>query len=419
MVNPIVYAVPVFLLLMALEWVVARRRGLVVYRAADTVASLSLGIVSQGVAVFSKLATLGLYTAVYQHAALWRLPVDSIWVWVGALVAYDFCYYWLHRLGHEVQILWAAHVVHHSSEDYNLGTALRQTGSGFLLGWLFYLPMALAGVPPLVFAVVGLIDLLYQFWVHTRLVGRLGWFDRVFCSPSNHRVHHGQNAWCIDCNYGGILILWDRLFGSFVDERPDAPIVYGVRGALGSYSPLRANLQVYAGMAQDWRLARTWADRLGVLWRRPGWRPAGAEDAAPRPKTDLDHFRPDDPPLPRPLAAHLLLQFALLIALALHFLAVAPQLSLALAAAVAVALLLQLELLSRVGDGGGDRAGTAWRTEGLRWAVGVLLLAVSPAHGLPWLLAWSAAGLVGAWLLQRAARPAGGAAVTGPGPAAG
>ena len=413
MVNPIIYAVPVFLALMALEWAVARRRGVVVYRAADTVASLSLGIVSQGVAVFSKLATLGIYTAVYQHGALWHLPVDSPWVWVGALIAYDFCYYWLHRLGHTVQILWAAHVVHHSSEDYNLGTALRQTGSDFLLGWLFYLPMALAGVPPLVFAVVGLIDLLYQFWVHTRLVGRLGWFDRVFCSPSNHRVHHGQNDWCIDRNYGGILVLWDRLFGTFVDERDagevDASIVYGVRGALGSYSPLRANLQVYAGMLQDWRLARTWADRLGVLWRPPGWRPAGAEAAAPRAKTDLGQFRPYDPPLPGPLAVHLLLQFVLLIALALHFLAVAPQLELALAAVYALALLGQLELLSHVGE----RGAAATRSELLRWATGALLLALSPVHGAPWLLAWGVGGVAGLLLSRRAA------AVTAPGPAAG
>lgn len=415
MLNPILFAVPVFLLLMALEWALARRRGLVVYRAADTVASLSLGMVNQGMGVFSKLLTLGIYTAVYEHAALWKLPVASPWVWIGALVAYDFCYYWLHRLGHTVQILWAAHVVHHSSEDYNLGTALRQTGSGFLLGWVFYLPMALLGVPPLVAAVVGLIDLLYQFWVHTRLVGSLGWFDRVFCSPSNHRVHHGQNDWCIDRNYGGILVLWDRLFGSFADERPGEPIVYGVRGALHSFSPVRANLQVYASMWQDWRLARTWADRLGVLWRRPGWRPAGAEQAAPRAKTDLAHFQPYDPPLPPALAAHLLLQFVPLMALVLHFLAVAPRLDLGLAAAVALALLVQLHLLSAVGD----RGLAAWRSEAGRWALGALLLALSPVHGAPWLLAWAAAGIAGLLLWRRAARPGPANVVTGPGTAAG
>ena len=415
MPNPILFAVPVFLLLMALEWWWARRRGMAVYRAADTVASLSLGMVNQGVGVFSKLLALGLYTAVYEHAALWRLPADSAWVWIGALIAYDFCYYWLHRLGHTVQILWAAHVVHHSSEDYNLGTALRQTGSGFLLGWVFYLPMAVAGVPPLVFAVVGLIDLLYQFWVHTRLVGRLGWFDRVFCSPSNHRVHHGQNDWCIDRNYGGILILWDRLFGTFADERPGEPIVYGVRGALGTFSPVRANLQVYAGMWQDWRLARTWADRLGVLWRRPGWRPAGAEAAAPRRKTDLTNFQPHAPPLPPALAWHALAQLALLVALAMHFLAVVPGIGLLLGAACGLALALQFELLSAVGD----RGVAARSLEAGRWALGAVLLAASPVHGGVWLALWCVAGTAGMLAFRLAARPGAAAALTGPGTAAG
>ena len=336
------------------------------------------------------------------------------------MLAYDFCYYWAHRMGHEVQILWAAHVVRHSSEDYNLSTALRQTGSGFVFGWLFYLPMALAGVPPLLFAVVGLIDLLYQFWVHTRLLGRLGWFDRVFCSPSNHRVHHGQNDRCIDRNYGGILVLWDRLFGSFVDERQDEAIVYGARGALHSFSPWRANLQVYAGMGQDWRLARTWTDRLGVLWRRPGWRPAGAEAADPRPKTDLAQLQRHGPrlPLPLPLAWHALGQLALLVALAMHFLAVAPQLGLPLGLAFAVALVLQLELLSAVGD----RGMAARRLEAWRWVLGAVLLAVSgpglpgkskidkPHHGSAALAQWRPAALAPARQsragLRRCALPA-------------
>ena len=150
--------------------------------------------------------------------------------WLLALVFYDFCYYWLHRAGHETAIFWAAHVVHHQSQDYNLSTALRQTSSGALLGWIFYVPMAMAGVPPLVFGIVALIDLLYQFWVHTEHVGKLGWFDRWFCSPSNHRVHHAVNDSYLDRNYGGILIIWDRLFGSFKEE--DEKCVYGTRIAL-------------------------------------------------------------------------------------------------------------------------------------------------------------------------------------------
>lgn len=402
MTNPILYAVPVFLAMMAVEYAIDRRRGLAVYRAADTVGSLSLGVISQLVAVFTKLATLGIYTLVWQHAAIWPLPADSPWVWAGALLAYDFLYYWLHRMGHEMQLLWAAHVVHHSSEEYNLSTALRQTGTGFLFGWIFYLPLAVVGVPPLVFVVVGLVDLLYQFWVHTRLVGRLGWFDRVFCSPSNHRVHHGQNDYCIDRNYGGILILWDRLFGTFVEEREGEPIAYGIRGALRSYNPLRANAHIYAGMWQDMRLARSWADKLRVIYMHPGWRPADAAAAAPRAAKDVAHFERYDPPLPLALRWHLLAQWAMLAALALHFLAVAPQLGWAAGLTYATAITLQLAALTRVGD----RGPAAGRSEAWRWAIGLGLLLASPWHGWGWRLAWVAAGVVGAWAWGRAGRRA-------------
>jgi hypothetical protein len=215
------------------------------------------------------------------------------------LVFYDFCYYWLHRAGHRVAVLWAAHAVHHQSEDYNLSTALRQTSSGFLLGWIFYLPLAVAGVPPLVFGVVALIDLLYQFWVHTQQVGKLGWFDRWFCSPSNHRVHHAVNDKYLDKNYGGILVVWDRLFGSFVEEDDAEPCVYGTRSPLRSFNPLWANLQVYRDLALDaWR-ARSWADKLRVWLKPPGWRPADVAARWPRPAFDIAAVQRFDPPLGR------------------------------------------------------------------------------------------------------------------------
>ncbi len=220
----IVLATPVFLAAIAIELAVgiARRRN--TYRVHDALSSIGLGMLSQLVGLFTKLLAIGVYTAAYEHVALLRLPVDSIAVWVGALLMYDLCYYWLHRAGHRVGVFWAAHVVHHQSEDYNLSTALRQTSSGALLGWIFYLPMAIIGVPPLVFGTVALIDLLYQFWVHTQQVGKLGWFDRWFCSPSNHRVHHAVNDRYLDRNYGGILIIWDRLFGTFHEEDDDETV---------------------------------------------------------------------------------------------------------------------------------------------------------------------------------------------------
>ena len=215
------------------------------------------------------------------------------------MLAYDFCYYWAHRMGHEVQILWAAHVVRHSSEDYNLSTALRQTSSSALLGWLFYIPMAVAGVPPLVFGAVALIDLLYQFWVHTEHVGKLGWFDRWFCSPSDHRVHHAVNDQYLDKNYGGVLVIWDCIFGSFKDE--SEPCVHGTRSPLNSWDPLWANIEVYTAIFQDAWHARG-LDKLRVFIKPPGWRPDYLAGQFPKPAFDLAQMRKFEVPVSRSAA---------------------------------------------------------------------------------------------------------------------
>jgi sterol desaturase/sphingolipid hydroxylase (fatty acid hydroxylase superfamily) len=283
----IVLATPVFLVLIALEWWWGWRRGRQTYRLHDAMSSIGLGIISQLVAVLTQVFGISVYTLVHAHAALWPLPADAWWVWLAALLLYDLAYYALHRGGHRVALLWAAHAVHHQSEDYNLSTALRQTGTGWIAGWLFYLPLAVIGFPPVVVATVALVDLLYQFWVHTQQVGKLGWFDRWFCSPSNHRVHHAVNEPYIDKNYGGILIVWDRLFGSFTEERDDEPCVYGTRSPLRSWNPVRANLQVYAELWRDSRRASHWADRLRVWLKPPGWRPADVAARWPKPDFDL------------------------------------------------------------------------------------------------------------------------------------
>lgn len=311
----IVLATPVFLLLIAIELAVGWRLQRNTYRLADAVSSISLGALSQTSAVFTRLLRIGIYTALFEHVALWRN--DAFWTsvpgWLLALVFYDFCYYWLHRMGHESAVLWAAHAVHHQSQDYNLSTALRQTSSGALLGWVFYVPMALAGVPPLVFGVVALIDLLYQFWVHTEQVGRLGWFDRWFCSPSNHRVHHAVNDAYLDKNYGGILILWDRMFGTFKDEDAQEKCVYGTRGLLNSWDSLWANAQVYAGLVHDSWHARSWLDKLKVWIQPPGWRPADVAERFPKPAFSMAQMQLYNPPMSRAVQRFALVQFALLL----------------------------------------------------------------------------------------------------------
>lgn len=302
MSKVIVFATPVFFLLIAIEffwgrWRAAKGTGQDTYRLNDAVNSISLGILSQVGGVISKVMTIGIYTAVFNAVAWYpHLEFWNTWYgWIIALLFYDFCYYWLHRGGHEVSVLWAAHVVHHQSQHYNLSTALRQTSTGALFGWIFYIPMAVAGVPPLVFGIVALIDLLYQFWVHTEQVGKLGWFDRVFCSPSNHRVHHGVNDPYIDKNYGGLLVVWDRMFGTFQEEHEKC--VYGTRGQLNSWDPLWANFEVYAALARDSWATRHWGDKLRVWLKPPGWQPADLAAANPKPAFTLDQVTTYNPPL--------------------------------------------------------------------------------------------------------------------------
>ncbi len=324
----ITLATPVFFALIALEFAWGIRRGRNTYRLDDAINSIGLGVLSQVSGVFVRVLRIGLYAWAFDAVAPWRLPADSVWVWLFALPFYDLCYYWHHRLGHERQVLWAAHVVHHQSEDYNLSTALRQTSSGVLLGWVFYLPMALAGIPPEVFAVVALVDLLYQYWIHTQHIDRLGWFDRVFASPSNHRAHHAVNDRYLDRNYGGILIVWDRLFGTFVEEDDAEPPVYGTRKPLRSWNPLWANFEVYSSMLHDFVHTRSWRDKLRVLVARTGWRPEDLRETDSHYAFSLDSAR-YAPPASRAARSYALAQFTAVLAVAVYFLQVQAQTSLA------------------------------------------------------------------------------------------
>jgi alkylglycerol monooxygenase len=289
------YAVPFFFLAIGFELAWGWRRGNNTYRLNDSFGSLFMGTLSTS----RRLVIIGVaglvYRAIEEHYALWRMDEGSAWTWVFAWFAYDLCYYWFHRISHERQILWAAHVAHHQSEYYNLTTALRQTSTGFLLGWIFYLPLFLLGVPATVFVTVASVNLLYQFWVHTEHVPKLGWLEWIFITPSNHRVHHAQNDCYVDRNYGGVFILWDRLFGTFQEEREEEPCIYGILGPLHTFSPLWANLHIYVGMIQDALWTGSWKNRLQILSSRTGWRPADVVEAHPRPKPDLAHFERYDP----------------------------------------------------------------------------------------------------------------------------
>ena len=312
----IALAVPFFLLALLLELATDRVRGTGFYRTNDAINSLSAGTLSTTLGYFTRLLPAVIWGYILQNFAL--LEVDPAWfdlsprgiaLWALALLGFDFCYYWAHRMGHEISILWAAHAVHHQSEDYNLSTALRQTSTGFLFSWIFYLPLFLLGMPFEVFVTVNALDLIYQFWVHTQVIRRMGWMERVFVTPSNHRVHHAQNEIYIDRNYGGILIIWDRLFGTFQEELDDEPVVFGVRKPLANWNPFWANLQVYDYLWFDAVRTKRWRDKFGVWFRRTGWRPADVAAEFPKQRAELSGFQKFDPPLGDGLRRYLVAQF--------------------------------------------------------------------------------------------------------------
>ena len=269
MPNLIALAIPFFLLLLLLELLVSRLTGRRVYRFDDSIADLGCGVGDQVIALLLRTATLLPYTLVYETLAPHTLATRPVAAWLAAIVGVDFTYYWYHRFCHRVNFAWATHVVHHQSDEYNLAVALRQSWFGRLFHWVFDLPLALVGVPPALFVASTSINLLYQFWVHTRLVGRLGPFELAFNTPSHHRVHHGCNVRYLDRNYAGILIVWDRLFGTFRREE-DEP-VYGTVKPFASRNPLWANLQPFVSLAGRARRApRAW-DRVQLWFRPPEW----------------------------------------------------------------------------------------------------------------------------------------------------
>ncbi len=278
--DPVTLATPVFVLLVILEIVLARMGRIKArYEARDTATSLTMGLGS----TLAGLPFAGISFAaalwLYQYR-LFEIPMTAVWAWVGVFLAEDLTYYVFHRLSHERRFWWASHVNHHTSQHYNLSTALRQTWTGGAAGtWLLWLPLSLVGFPPAMVAIQKGISLVYQFWIHTESIGRTpAWFEAVFNTPSHHRVHHARNPRYLDRNYAGILIVWDRLFGSFTPELDEEPCRYGIVKNLGTFNPLRVAFHEWIGIAQD--IVRQPRHTLGWLFGRPGWSPDGSRETS-------------------------------------------------------------------------------------------------------------------------------------------
>ncbi|MCH2057089.1 MAG: sterol desaturase family protein [Thalassotalea sp.] len=281
--NFILAAIPFFFLLIAIELVTDKVRGTGYYRFNDAVSSLQLGILSRASGILKALIPLSIYVVCYEQFRMFTLDNSSYAVAITAFVLYDLGYYWVHRLSHRINVMWGSHVVHHSSEEYNLTTALRQTSTPALFAGFVYLPLAFLGVSPALLIACASLNLIYQFWVHTRHIDKLpGWFEAIFVTPSHHRVHHGLNRDYIDKNFAGVFILWDKIFGSFQEEKRDVTTVYGVSQQLKSWNPIWANFQVYTNLWQDMMHTKSWSNKLKVWLMPPGWRPEDAAAANPR-----------------------------------------------------------------------------------------------------------------------------------------
>ena len=279
MSNLVLYSIPAFLALIALEVVWASHhpeaKG---YEKRDTAASLSMGVLNVGVSAIAKAASIPLFAWVYEHRVAELGRADAWWSWLILLFAEDACYYWFHRIHHEVRFLWAAHVNHHSSQHFNLSTALRQTLLTPITSPIFWTPLALVGFPPWMVLTAQAWSLLYQFWLHTEAVGRLGPLEWVMNTPSHHRVHHGKNVRYLDRNHAGIFIIWDRMFGTF--ELETEKVIYGLTKDIHTFNPLRIGFHEVAAIARDVARAPTLGAKLGYVFAPPGWSHDGSTQTA-------------------------------------------------------------------------------------------------------------------------------------------
>ncbi len=310
--NLIALAIPLFFVGIALELAVAKKRGVRAYRLGDAIADMGCGVTQQLVSnLLGGWVTLAAYAWVFEHRLF---DVPTTWLpWVAALFGVELAYYWWHRLSHEVNLLWAAHVVHHHSEDYNLAVALRQSVTTWATSLPFWMPLALLGIPVFPFAVLLGLTTLYQFWIHTELIGPLGVLEKWLNTPALHRVHHAINPRYLDKNHGATFSIFDRLFGTWEPETE--PCVYGTTAPLRSFNPLWAQVERYVELVRLARRAPTVFDALKVFVASPGWRPewmGEAEKRDPAVKYDVS--------APRPVKQYVFWQWLVLLGLTFVFL---------------------------------------------------------------------------------------------------
>ncbi len=292
--NLVNLAIPAFLLLLLVEAIISAIGQRDLFEAKDTFASLAMGVGNVLTNLFAKAMVLGVFWVIYRHTGFLKavLTPDQWWVWGLLFFAEDFSYYWFHRVSHGSRFFWASHVVHHSSQKYNLGTALRQTWTGNLTGsFVFWLWLPLLGFHPVMVLTMQAISLIYQFWIHTETIGKLPRpIEWVFNTPSHHRVHHGSDVKYLDMNHAGVLIIWDRLFGTFQPEEEHP--TYGLTTNINTYNPFRIAFHEWHDLWRDVRRPLPWKARLGYLFGPPGWSHDGSRKTTRQLREELQARQP-------------------------------------------------------------------------------------------------------------------------------
>ena len=288
------FFLPIFLLALLIEFAIDRKRNLGLFDKKDTIASLWMTAIVIPVDILPKLAAVALFFFLHSISPLADVVQRQWWAWLLLFFLDDITYYFMHRANHEVRLFWAGHVSHHSAVKMNYATALRQGVMERIHKYAFWIPLPLLGFDPLMIFTMISLSLFYQFWLHTELIDTLpAWFERVFNTPSHHRVHHASNIRYLDCNHAGVLILWDKLFATFAKEVKHDPPVYGLTQNITSYNPLYVATHEYFTILSDVRRAKSWKDKLNYIFRAPGWSHDGEDKRA---KT----LRAKYPDLPNP-----------------------------------------------------------------------------------------------------------------------
>lgn len=274
--GPLLFIIPIFVIPIVFHLIASIARKRRIYRFNDLVTNLSLSLLStlSGLVILSM--TYAAYAYVLKYHAIAHLETKSAITWFFGFLGYDFCYYWAHRAHHRVALLWASHVVHHSGEDFNFGLALRQSVTGQLTFWIFFIPLAFLGLPLEVYLSIAFVQLIYQFFIHNEFVGALGWLEYVLVTPAQHRIHHSRNVPYLDKNYGDFLVVWDRLFRTYARELPSEPPVYGSREQVRSWDPWKINFHQYVSLFQKMGDGVTFMDKSKAMFLAPEWMPVTA-----------------------------------------------------------------------------------------------------------------------------------------------